>query len=105
MRPTLVLAATLCFPLAASAAPVRLEGLHGAAEIARDQAGTPHLRAGDEHDLILLQGWVHAQDRFFQTDVSRRPASGTPPSLPAQAALPARRQLRAFRLRPASAHP
>ncbi len=102
MRPTLVLAATLCFPLAASAAPVRLEGLHGAAEIVRDQAGIPHLRAGDEHDLILLQGWVHAQDRFFQMDVSRRRASGTLAELLGKGALPGDVQLRTFGLRRAA---
>jgi penicillin amidase len=102
MRPTLVLAATLCFPFAASAAPIQLDGLHGPAEIIRDQAGIPHLRAGDEHDLFLLQGWVHAEDRLFQMDVSRRRASGTLAELLGSGALPGDVQLRTFGLRRAA---
>ena len=33
--------------------------------------------AFDEHDALMLQGWVQAQDRLFQLDVLRRQASGT----------------------------
>src|SRR5438445_5421159 len=104
MRRIVVLAAALCFPFAASAGPpVRLAGLHGAAEIVRDQWGIAHLRAGDEHDLFLLQGWVHAEDRLFQMDVSRRRASGTLAELLGSAALPGDVQLRTFGLRRAAA--
>ena len=39
--------------------------------------GIAHIRAGNEHDLFFLQGYVHAQDRLFQMDASRRQASGT----------------------------
>jgi penicillin amidase len=92
----------LWFPLAASAAPVQVLGLHGPAEIVRDRAGIPHLRAGDEHDLFLLQGWVHAQDRFFQMDVSRRRASGTLSELLGRGALSGDVQLRTFGLRRAA---
>jgi penicillin amidase len=102
MRSTLLLAATLCFPFAASAAPVQVDGLHGPAEIIRDQAGIPHVRAGDEHDLFLLQGWVHAEDRLFQMDVSRRRASGTLAELLGTGALPGDVQLRTFGLRRAA---
>jgi penicillin amidase len=102
MRPTLVLAASLCFPFAVFSAPVQVAGLHGPAEIVRDQAGIPHLRAEDEHDLLLLQGWVHAEDRFFQMDVSRRRASGTLAELLGTGALPGDVQLRTFGLRRAA---
>ncbi len=36
-----------------------------------------HIRAENEHDLFFLRGYVHAQDRLFQMDVSRREAGGT----------------------------
>ena len=59
------------------ASPGRLPGLHAAAEITRDTSGIAHIRAGNEHDLFFLQGYVHAQDRLFQMDTARRQASGT----------------------------
>jgi hypothetical protein len=34
--------------------------------------GIPHIIANNEHDMIMLQGWVHAQDRLFQMDLTRR---------------------------------
>ena len=57
--------------------PTILPGLHDAATIVRDSNGIPHILATNEHDLFFLQGWVHAEDRLFQMDVSRRLASGT----------------------------
>src|SRR5216684_4210414 len=67
MRRLLALAAVCC-PLAALAAPVRLAGLTEAAEISRDAAGIPHIRADNEHDLFFLQGWVHAEDPPLQEE-------------------------------------
>ena len=60
-----------------SGAPVQLPGLKAAARITRDSDGIAHIRAQNEHDLFFLQGYVHAEDRLFQMDVSRREASGT----------------------------
>lgn len=57
--------------------PSRLEGLQAAADVSRDVYGIAHIRAGNDHDLYFMQGYVHAQDRLFQMDVSRRTASGT----------------------------
>ena len=108
MRPIQTLAATC---LAAALAmpgvvradpPARLAGLRAAASIVRDGAGIAHLRAGDEHDLFFLQGWVHAQDRLFQMDVSRRRASGTLAELLGTGALSGDVQLRTFGLRRAA---
>ncbi|ACL67355.1 peptidase S45 penicillin amidase [Anaeromyxobacter dehalogenans 2CP-1] len=84
-------------------APGRLPGLHGAATITRDGAGIAHLRAADEHDLFLLQGWVHAQDRLFQMDVTRRRAAGRLAELLGPGALPGDVQLRTFGLARAAA--
>ncbi|HYV64693.1 MAG TPA: penicillin acylase family protein [Myxococcales bacterium] len=102
MRRRLALAA-LCCPLAAAAAPVRPAGLHAAAEISRDAAGISHIRAGDEHDLFFLQGWVHAEDRLFQMDVQRRQAAGTLAELLGPGALPSDVQLRTLGLKRAAA--
>ncbi len=103
MRPILLFALVLYFPLNSLAEPpVRLPGLHAAAEIVRDRSGIAHVRANDEHDLFLLQGWVHAEDRLFQMDVSRRRASGTLAELLGPAALPGDVQLRTFGLRRAA---
>src|SRR5687768_8329071 len=63
-------------PLAAEP-PTRVPGLQRPAQVLRDAHGIPHIFATNEHDLFFLQGWVHAQDRFFQMDVGRREASGT----------------------------
>ncbi|HSF47569.1 MAG TPA: penicillin acylase family protein, partial [Burkholderiales bacterium] len=57
--------------------PTRAPGLQRPTLVLRDGNGIPHIFATNEHDLFFLQGWVHAQDRFFQMDVARREASGT----------------------------
>jgi penicillin amidase len=85
-----------------SGAPVRLPGLEAAARIIRDTDGIAHIRAQNEHDLFFLQGYVHAQDRLFQMDVSRREASGTLAELLGPAALPQDVQLRTIGLRRAA---
>lgn len=46
-------------------------GLQGAVEIYRDQWGVPQIYASSAHDLFFAQGYVHAQDRFWQMDVWR----------------------------------
>jgi len=101
MRRLLALAAVSC-SLAAAAAPVRVAGLLDAAEVSRDTAGIPHVRAGNEHDLFFLQGWVHAEDRLFQMDVQRRQAAGTLAELLGPRALPSDVQLRTIGLQRAA---
>jgi penicillin G amidase len=51
-------------------------GLHGQVEVFRDAMGVPHIYAQDEHDLFMAQGFVHAQDRFWQMDFWRHIGSG-----------------------------
>ena len=86
----------------ATAAPTRLSGLLDDAEIARDVRGVAHITAGNDHDLFFLQGWVHAGDRLFQMDVSRRLASGTLAELVGPDALPGDVQFRTLGLRRAA---
>jgi penicillin amidase len=82
--------------------PVKLAGLHAAAEIARDDHGIAHIRAANEHDLFFLQGYVHAEDRLFQMDVFRRSANGTLAELVGMAGLTQDVQLRTLGLRRAA---
>jgi penicillin amidase len=70
--------------------------------ITRDAFGIAHVHASNQHDLYFLQGWVHADDRLFQMDVSRRQASGTLAELLGPAALRSDVQLRTIGLRRAA---
>jgi penicillin amidase len=45
--------------------------------VIRDGLGIPHVYALNDHDAFFMNGYVEAQDRLFQMDVSRRQASGT----------------------------
>src|SRR5512134_1876690 len=82
--------------------PSRLAGLQAAAQVTRDTFGIAHIRAGNDHDLYFLQGYVHAQDRLFQMDVTRRRASGTLAELLGPAALAADVELRTIGIRRAA---
>lgn len=55
---------------------VNLPGLTAPVQITRDEEGVPHIEAESLRDLYMAQGYVHAQDRLFQMDLSRRQASG-----------------------------
>ena len=51
-------------------------GLQQPVEIYRDSLGIPHVYAATEHDLFFAQGFVHAQDRFWQMEFWRRIGAG-----------------------------
>jgi penicillin G amidase len=53
-----------------------VSGLLAEVKVVRDENGVPHITAKNEHDLFFAQGFVQAQDRLFQMDLSRRQASG-----------------------------
>jgi penicillin G amidase len=55
---------------------IQLEGLNGSVDVYRDAMGIPHIYASTQHDLFFAQGYIHAQDRFWQMDVSRHIGSG-----------------------------
>ncbi len=55
---------------------IQLEGLDGPVDIYRDQMGIPHVYATTQHDLFFAQGYIHAQDRFWQMDFWRHVGSG-----------------------------
>ncbi|WP_409302399.1 penicillin acylase family protein [Peribacillus sp. SCS-155] len=53
-----------------------LKALSAPVNVIRDSSGVPHLKAENERDLYMAQGYIQAQDRLFQMDLSRRQASG-----------------------------
>jgi len=63
-------------------------------EVARDELGVPTIRASSSRDLFRAQGYVHAQDRFWQMDVFRHIAAGRTAELFGAAQLPSDRFLR-----------
>jgi len=53
-----------------------IPGLTDQVEIYRDSLGIPQIYASNEKDLFMAQGYVHAQDRFFQMDLWRHMGQG-----------------------------
>ena len=53
-----------------------ITGLQAAVEVRYDERGVPHIRAANEADLYRALGYVQAQDRLFQMEMSRRLARG-----------------------------
>jgi penicillin amidase len=56
---------------------IQLDGLEDTVDIYRDEMGIPHIYASNQHDLFFAQGYIHAQDRFWQMDFWRHIGSGT----------------------------
>ena len=56
---------------------LHIAGLEGKVEVIRDKMGVPHIYASSGHDLYFAQGFVHAQERFWQMDFWRHLGSGT----------------------------
>lgn len=70
-----------CFTLTQPALPrvrgsVSVEGLRDTVGIHRDKAGVPHIIASSDEDAFFAQGYVHAQDRFYQMEFWRRIGAG-----------------------------
>jgi penicillin amidase len=55
---------------------IQLAGLDGRVDVHRDGNGIPHIYATTLHDLFMAQGYVHAQERFWQMDFWRHIGSG-----------------------------
>ncbi|MFC4122361.1 penicillin acylase family protein [Nonomuraea zeae] len=76
----LVLAGVLVYTVRKSFPQVdgslRLPGLTGSVEIYRDKSGIPHIYADTAADLFTAQGFVHAQDRFYEMDFRRHTTAG-----------------------------
>ena len=55
---------------------VTIDGLQGKVTITRDAHGIPQIYADAPEDLFLAQGYVHAQDRFYEMDFRRHVTAG-----------------------------
>jgi len=55
---------------------IHLPALTAPVTVSRDSLGVPTISAGSVSDLFYAQGYVTAQDRLWQMDVTRRYASG-----------------------------
>lgn len=86
-------------PLAQKSGEIRLPGLHAPVEVIRDRWGVPHIYAQNVPDLIYAQGYVHAQDRLWQMDFSRRLVAGRVSELFGSISVPLDRWMRTLRMR------
>ncbi|MFF9177904.1 penicillin acylase family protein [Streptomyces sp. NPDC014793] len=55
---------------------ITLDGLSGPVDVKRDGNGIPQVYASSDEDLFMAQGYVQAQDRFYEMDVRRHLTSG-----------------------------
>ena len=55
---------------------ITLEGLSGPVDVKRDGYGIPQIYASSDEDLFMAQGFVQAQDRFYEMDVRRHMTAG-----------------------------
>ncbi len=74
---SLSLAIALASIAPADAQTVTAPGLAAPGKISYDAHGMPTIQAGSDNDAAFLQGYAHAQYRFFQMDLTRRQVSGT----------------------------
>ncbi|WP_077358464.1 penicillin acylase family protein [Virgibacillus halodenitrificans] len=56
---------------------IKLPILKEEVTVITDSNGVPHIKAANNHDLFIAQGYMQAQNRMFQMEMSRRQASGT----------------------------
>ncbi|MBU4213641.1 MAG: penicillin acylase family protein [Actinobacteria bacterium] len=63
-------------PLPTVDGDLRVAGLDGQVAVTRDARGVPTVVAGTAHDLFMAQGYVAAQDRFFEMDYRRHVTAG-----------------------------
>ena len=66
--------------------------------VERDELGVPHIRAESSDDLYFAQGFVTAQDRFWQMESFRRMAAGELSEIAGPAALESDREFRRLRM-------
>ncbi|MET0908991.1 MAG: penicillin acylase family protein [Ilumatobacteraceae bacterium] len=66
---------------------VQIAGITSEVTVKRDAMGIPHIYADTPEDLFLAQGYVHAQDRFYEMDFRRHVTAGRLAELVGDAAL------------------
>jgi penicillin amidase len=63
-------------PFPTTSGEIAVPGLEGRVTVLRDGRGIPQIYADNAQDLFRAQGFVHAQDRFFQMDFRRHVTAG-----------------------------
>src|SRR5262245_5278429 len=58
------------------AGTLRVSGVSRPVTVSHDKYGVPHINAENVPDMLFAQGYVTAQDRFWQMDMTRRFAAG-----------------------------
>jgi penicillin amidase len=86
-------------PLPRTKGSLRVSGIEGSVEIARDRWGVPHIRAATDHDLWFGQGFCHGQDRLWQIELYRRIGAGRLAEIAGREALGVDRFMRTLGLR------
>lgn len=76
-----------------------LAGLDASVLIERDRLGVPLIRGANRLDVARATGFLHAQERFFQMDLTRRAAAGELAGLLGGALLDTDRRIRLHRFR------
>jgi penicillin amidase len=66
---------------------VQINALHSSVTVQRDGKGIPQIYADNSQDLFFAQGFVHAQDRFYEMDFRRHVTAGTLSELVGKSAL------------------
>ncbi len=74
-------------------------GLSSQVTVTRDALGIPTISGATREDVARATGFLHAQERFFQMDLSRRRAAGELAALVGARALPADMPIRLHRFR------
>lgn len=77
----------------------RLSGLSAPVTVTRDALGSATIIAANRDDALRALGYLHAQERYFEMDLSRRLAAGELAELVGPAALDSDRRHRVHRLR------
>ncbi|GAA4915668.1 penicillin acylase family protein [Streptomyces coeruleoprunus] len=67
---------TVRAPFPQTTGTLQLPGLSGPVDVKRDAYGVPQIYASTDADLFRAQGYVQAQDRFWEMDVRRHTTAG-----------------------------
>jgi penicillin G amidase len=78
---------------------LQVAGLSAPVTITRDALGIPTIRGASREDVARAIGVLHAQERFFEMDLSRRRAAGELSALVGPRAIAADREVRPHRFR------
>nr|WP_202881549.1 penicillin acylase family protein [Pedococcus badiiscoriae] len=63
-------------PFPTTEGEIQIPGLSGKVSVIRDDHGIPQIYADSADDLFKAEGFVHAQDRFFEMDLRRHITAG-----------------------------